>query len=97
MPLNIEKYRPYLDEFDMSEEQKAEFIKAMWTIMQSFANQAFEQNPVNHNILRNKVDKNCWNPSKIVKYDHPINLNKKVANDNLKVSTLLNSKQRRKL
>ena len=36
LELDIEKYRPYVEDFDMSEEQKVEFLKTLWTIMSAF-------------------------------------------------------------
>ena len=46
MPPDLDKYRPYLDGFDLDEEQKAEFIHALWTIMEGFADRAFGLHPV---------------------------------------------------
>ena len=30
------RYRPYLDGFDLTDEQKVEFVRAMWKIMRAF-------------------------------------------------------------
>ena len=43
---DLEKCRPYLDGFDMTEDQKAEFIHMLWGIMESFAYQGFGLHPV---------------------------------------------------
>ncbi len=45
MPPNMEKYRKYVDHFDISEKQKVELIHTLWTIMESFADQAFGLHP----------------------------------------------------
>ena len=46
MPVDLEKYRPYLDGHDMTDEQKDECIRAVWKIMESFADQAWGLHPV---------------------------------------------------
>ena len=43
---DLEKYRPYVDGFDMMEDQKTELIHTLWGIMESFADQAFGLHPV---------------------------------------------------
>jgi hypothetical protein len=34
--LDFEKYLPYLDEFDISKEQKIELLKTLWNMMGTF-------------------------------------------------------------
>ncbi|MCF6354795.1 MAG: hypothetical protein L3J26_06785 [Candidatus Polarisedimenticolaceae bacterium] len=46
MILDFEKYLPYLDEFDLSQDQKLEFIKTVWQLMESQVDQAFGFHPV---------------------------------------------------
>lgn len=46
MPADLEKYRRYLDGYDLDEVQKAEFIHTVWTIMESFVDRAFGLHPV---------------------------------------------------
>lgn len=46
MPADLEKYRPYVDQFDLSETQKAELIHTVWAIMESFVDRAFGTDPV---------------------------------------------------
>lgn len=43
---NIEDYRKYVDQFDISEEQKIELIHTVWSIMESFVDRAFGQDSV---------------------------------------------------
>lgn len=41
MPLNLEKYRPYLDGFDLTEEQKTAMIEALWSIAEAVTDLAY--------------------------------------------------------
>lgn len=36
LPLDVNKYLPYVEDFDMSEEKKAEFLHTLWSIMSAF-------------------------------------------------------------
>lgn len=46
MTPDIEKYRAYVDGFDLPEERKIELIHTVWQMMQSFADRAFGDDPV---------------------------------------------------
>ena len=46
MPLDINKYRHFLDDIPISEERKAEFLQDVWSILESFVDSAFGQHPV---------------------------------------------------
>lgn len=46
MTPDIEKYRRYVDHFDISETEKIEFIHAIWHIGQNFMDRAFNADPV---------------------------------------------------
>lgn len=46
MPADIEKYRKYVDRFDITEAQKVELIHTLWSIMESFVDRAFGVDPV---------------------------------------------------
>ena len=41
MQPDIEKYRKYVDKFDLTEDQKVELIHTVWRIMESFVDRAF--------------------------------------------------------
>lgn len=43
---DIQKYRRYVDHFDLTEEQKVELIRTVWRIMESFVHRAFGVDPV---------------------------------------------------
>lgn len=44
--LDVDKYRPYVDHFDLSEEQKDELLEAIWSLMESFVDRSFGEDPV---------------------------------------------------
>lgn len=46
MTLDIDRWLPYLDSRDLSSRQKQELIRAIWSIMESAADQAFGLHPV---------------------------------------------------
>lgn len=46
MEPDIEKYRKFVDHYDLSEDEKIEFIRTVWKIMESFADAAFGIHPV---------------------------------------------------
>ena len=46
MPADLDKYRHYLDGYNLDEAQKAELIHSVWAIMESFADRAFGLHPV---------------------------------------------------
>lgn len=41
MPLDLNKYRPYLDGFDLSDQQKAAMIEALWSIAEAVSDLAY--------------------------------------------------------
>lgn len=55
MPLDINKYRHFLDDTSFSEERKSQFIQDVWTILESFVDDAFGIHPLQ---LRNGSEKN---------------------------------------
>jgi hypothetical protein len=40
-PLNVEKYRKYVDHFDLTEERKVELLQTLWSIMYAFVQVGF--------------------------------------------------------
>ncbi len=42
---DIDKYLIYLDEFDLSREEKADLIQAVWSVMETHADKAFGLHP----------------------------------------------------
>ena len=45
MPLDIEKYRHYVSRFDLSEQEQTALIQHVWTMLESFVDQAFGRHP----------------------------------------------------
>lgn len=45
MQPDIEKYLPYLDSFDMSEEEKVAYIQNVWHMMETFVDEAWASRP----------------------------------------------------
>ena len=54
MPLDIEKYRHYVAEFDLSPEEQAELIRNVWAVLESFVDHAYERHP--HQHCRRKLE-----------------------------------------
>lgn len=48
---DVEKYRRYVDHFDISEKDKVELIHTVWRIMESFVDRAFGLDPVQQQRL----------------------------------------------
>lgn len=46
MILDIEKYLPELDGYDLTREQKETMLRCVWNIMEACANRAFHKHPV---------------------------------------------------
>ncbi len=87
MPLNLEKYRHHLNDYDMSETQKTEFIKAIALIAESLADRAFGLNSI-HQINTTKQHQNCAPSFQMVKSTEIETLIEKSANDNEAFSSL---------
>ncbi len=81
MPLNLEKYRPYFEEFDMTDEQRDEFIETLWLIVNSFADQSFGLTS-SQQICEFKPDKVCSPESTLVESEHQPKITEQAANDN---------------
>ena len=63
MSLDVEKYRPFLAEYNLSRQEETELIQALWTILESFVDHAYGINPVQqcggaleHNDLQGPVE-----------------------------------------
>lgn len=46
LTVDVEKYQAYLDESGLSDEQKEEFLRALWSIMVSFVELGFGVHPL---------------------------------------------------
>ena len=54
---DFEKYRPLLDDFDLSRAQKDDLLNAMWLIMSSFVDRAFGDDPVQQVVCKEAFGK----------------------------------------
>lgn len=45
MQCDISRYAPFVEDFDISADRKAELIRIVWTMMQSFVDRAFGDAP----------------------------------------------------
>ncbi len=59
--LNIEKYISQVEDFDLTEQQKREFLETLWAIMISFVDLGFGIHPVQE--VCGKLLKNSANPA----------------------------------
>jgi len=58
MPLDTQKYFHFVEGFDLSDAQKRELIRTVYSIMESFVDQAFGVHPLQH-MGKNGSDKDC--------------------------------------
>lgn len=56
MGLDIEKYLPYLDQYDGAREEKIEVLRILWQMMEAQADTAFGVSAVQLSSIQNK---NC--------------------------------------
>ena len=52
-----EKYRPLLSNLDLSEEQKDDLLRTMWSITQSCIDRSFGEDPVQQVSCKQEFDK----------------------------------------
>lgn len=65
MTPDIEKYRKYVDQFDLPEDHKIALIHIVWRIMESFVDRAFGDDPVQH-CLELKAEKDEQNSAVVI-------------------------------
>ena len=68
MPIDLNKYRPYVDDFDLTEEEKLELMHTVWSMMESFVDQAFGLHPVQQCNGQDK-EKDCQVPMRVLESD----------------------------
>lgn len=66
MTLNINKYRKYVDDFDLPEDKKVELLQTVWSIMESFVDKAFGLHPVQQ-CREYTLEKDLQGPIKALK------------------------------
>ena len=65
MKPDYDKYIPMLEEYDMTHQQKIEFIDTLWNVMQSFVDRAFGIHPVQQ-VMKKKALQNLQIPDQIL-------------------------------
>lgn len=68
MTPDIDKYRRFVDRFDLSEEQKIELIYTVWRIMEGFAYRAFGLDPVQQ-VVAQSDQKNAFGKSPVLEFE----------------------------
>ncbi|MDZ4055892.1 MAG: hypothetical protein U1D69_02835 [Polynucleobacter sp.] len=46
--VDVERYQSYLDDTGMTDQQRKDFLQAMWLVMMSFVEMGFEVHPIQH-------------------------------------------------
>lgn len=46
--VDVERYQSYLDDTGMTDQQKKDFLQAMWLVMMSFVEMGFDVHPIQH-------------------------------------------------
>lgn len=64
MPLDIQKYRPFLDEFDLTDDQKTAMIEALWMIAEAVADLAYGVHPAQ--LVDSANDNDSMSENKVV-------------------------------
>ena len=62
---DYDKYIPMLDEYDMTHQQKIEYIDALWNVMQSFVDRAFGVHPTQQ-VMKQKAQRNLQSAEQIL-------------------------------
>jgi len=68
MTPDIDKYRAYVDRFDLTEEQKIELIHTVWQIMENFADRAFGNDPTQL-ALADREAKNAFGEPPVLDFE----------------------------
>jgi len=53
---DLQKYMHHVDQFDLSPEKKADLIRTVWTILESFVDRAFGVHPVQQSCGKQEGD-----------------------------------------
>jgi len=55
--LDVQKYRSYVDGFDLSKEEKDKLLEAIWSLLETFVDRSFDEDPVQY-LLGTDADSN---------------------------------------
>lgn len=68
MQPEYDEYRPYLKRFDLTDEEKDEFILALWTMLEGVADRAFGIHPYQQ-VVDNYPSKDSANSNLRVEFE----------------------------
>ncbi|WP_127598159.1 hypothetical protein [Nitratireductor alexandrii] len=68
MTPDIEKYRHFVDRFDLTEEEKAELIHTVWRVVEGFAYRAFRLDPVQQ-VVRPSVTEDASAKAPVLEFE----------------------------
>lgn len=68
MQPDYEEYRPYLKRFDLTDEEKDEFILALWVLLEGVADRAFGIHPYQQ-VVDNSQSSDSEDPSLRVEFE----------------------------
>lgn len=54
--LDVERYRSFLENGEISEEQQQEFLESIWDVVVSFVSLGFSIHPLQQAIAENRID-----------------------------------------
>lgn len=86
MPLDVDKYRPYLDGYDLTEDQKIAMIEALWSIAEAVSDLAYGVH--GSQLVEVANDNDSSNDSNVVEFFQS------AANDPILVELIANSSER---
>lgn len=66
MALDINKYRPFFDEFDLTDDQKIAMIEALWSIADTVADLAYGVHPTQ--LVGNANDNDSLSESNMIEF-----------------------------
>jgi len=78
MPVDLNQFLPYVEHCDLSEEQKLALLEDLWSIMSSFADEAWGLCPTQHFANDNEAFSGI-KPLNTVEYLHADNANEPLA------------------
>lgn len=89
MPFDFEKFRQYVDHCDLTEEQKRAVLQDLWSILESFVDEAWGLCPTQQ-FANDNEQKSSINPLKMIDY-----FNANSLNDNERQSAVTPQKRKR--
>lgn len=80
MPVDLKQFLPYVEHCDLTEEQKLELLADLWSIMESFADEAWGLCPT-QNFANDNARFSGIKPLNTIEYPHADNANEPPRGD----------------